>query len=74
MHPAFYDAKRFQLSKLGKQYLLPIFTNAIGMDDIENIRAELFNAGKLSTRYQSVNIGIQKRLKYLEPRPPMGGQ
>lgn len=74
VHPAFYDEKRFQLSKLGKQYLLPIFTDAIGMDDIENIRVELFNPGKLSTRYQSVNIGIQKRLSYLEPRPPLGGQ
>ncbi len=73
VHPAFYDATRFQLSKLGKQYLLPIFTDAIGMDDVENIRAELFNPGKLSTRYQSVNIGIQKRLKYLEPRPPIAG-
>lgn len=73
VHPAFYDASRFQLSKLGKQYLLPIFTNAIGTDDMENIRAELFNPGKLSMRFQSVNIDIQKRMQYLEPKagPPM---
>ncbi len=68
VHPSFYDPSRFQLSILGKQYLLPIFTNAIGTDDVENIRAELFNPGKLSMRYQSVNVDIQKRLKYLQPR------
>jgi len=71
VHPSFYDASRFQLSRLGKQYLLPIFTNAIGMDDVENIRTELFNPGKLSMRYQSVNVDIQKRLQYLDPRPSL---
>lgn len=62
VHPSLYDPHRFQLSKLGRQYLQPIFSEAIGADDVEFIRNELFNAGNLWTRYQSVNIDIQKRL------------
>lgn len=62
---AMYDAHRFQPSKLGVEYLLPIFSNAIGPDDMEEIRAELFARGNLSTRYQSVNVDVQKRIRYL---------
>ncbi len=65
VHPSLYDPHRFQPSKLGVQYLLPIFTNAIGTDDMEHIRADLFSPGNLSTRYQSVNIDIQKRMQFL---------
>lgn len=66
IHPALYDARRFQPSKLGVQYLAPIFTNAIGTDDMEDVRVQLFHPGNLTTRYQSVNIDIQKRLLHLE--------
>ena len=62
-----YDAHRFQPSKLGIDYLLPIFTGAIGRDDIEHIRSKLFSPGNLSTRYQSVNVDVQKRIRYLDP-------
>jgi 6-phosphofructokinase 1 len=65
VHPSLYNPKRFQPSKLGVQYLMPIFTNAIGSDDMEHIRADLFSPGNLATRYQSVNIDVQKRLQYL---------
>lgn len=63
VHPSFYDAERFQPSRLGKQYLLSVMTNAIGTDDMESLRAEMFNPGKLSTRFQSVNIDIQRRIE-----------
>lgn len=65
MHLALYDGQRFQPSKLGAQYLFPIFTNAIGSDDMEDVRVELFHSGNLTTRYQSVNVDIQKRIRYL---------
>ena len=65
VHQSFYDARRFQPSKLGVQYLLPIFTNAIGSDDMEHVKANLFHPGHLTNRYQSVNVGVQKRLQYL---------
>ncbi|MGQ0636399.1 MAG: 6-phosphofructokinase [Planctomycetaceae bacterium] len=66
MHRSLYDPHRFQPSKLGIRYLLPIFTNAIGADDMEDVRVELFHSGNLTQRYQSVNIDIQKRLRTLE--------
>ncbi len=66
VHPSFYDAERFQPSRLGKRYLETVLTNAIGQDDTESIRAEVFNPGKLSTRYQSVNVDIHRRIEYLK--------
>jgi len=65
VHPSLYDARRFQPSKLGVQYLLPIFSNAIGTDDMEHVRTGLFSPGNLVTRYQSVNVDIQKRTRHL---------
>jgi hypothetical protein len=54
-----------QLSELGIEYLKPIFTNAIGLDDVEAIRTQMFSAGSLSNRYQSMNTDIHKRIRYL---------
>ena len=65
LHRSLYDAQRFQPSKLGIQFLLPIFTNAIGADDLEEVRTQQFNPGNLTRRFQSVNVDIQKRLRYL---------
>ena len=65
MHPALYDAHRFQPSRLGVEFLAPIFSNAIGLDDMEEVRVQLFNRGNLTNRYQSVNIDIQKRIQIL---------
>ncbi|MDP1797404.1 MAG: 6-phosphofructokinase [Planctomycetaceae bacterium] len=66
VHPSLYDAQRFQPSRLGKEYLMTILSNAIGNDDMEELRLEMFAAGKLSTRYQSVNIDIQRRIETLK--------
>lgn len=66
VHPCLYDAQRFQPSRLGKEYLMTMFSNGIGNDDVEQIRTELFAPGKLSTRYQSVNIDIQRRIETLK--------
>lgn len=65
VHPSLYDTHRFQPSRLGAEYLMNIFTNAIGSDDVEFIRNESFHPGNLATRYQSVNLDIQRRMQYL---------
>ncbi|MFN0053741.1 MAG: 6-phosphofructokinase [Planctomycetales bacterium] len=66
MHLSLYDAQRFQPSQRGVEYLLPIFTGAIGADDMEDVRSELFQPGNLTRRYQSVNVDIQKRIRLLD--------
>jgi 6-phosphofructokinase 1 len=65
MHRSLYDAHRFQPSKLGIEFLLPIFTKAIGADDLEEVRMQQFHPGNLTRRYQSVNVDMQKRMRYL---------
>lgn len=65
IHPSMYDECRMQPSEFGEQYLKTIFTSAIGLDDMENLRAELFSPGNLATRYQSINIDLRKRTRYL---------
>ena len=65
VHPSLYDAGRMQLSSLGMDYLKPIFTRAVGADDVEYIRREVFDAGCLSNRYQSINSDIRRRIRYL---------
>jgi 6-phosphofructokinase 1 len=66
MHPALYDPKLMKPSKLGIDYLLPIFTDAIGEDDMEHMRQTLFAAGNLSQPYHSINTDVHKRIRYLE--------
>jgi len=65
VHPALYDAERMKPSELGVEYLLPIFTDAIGHDDVEHIRETLFDSGNLFRPYHSVNTDINKRIRYL---------
>lgn len=65
VHPSMYDPVRMQPSEFGQEYLQTIFTNAIGRDDTEFIQSESFSPGKLSTRYQSANIDIRKRTRFL---------
>lgn len=65
VHPAMYDAELMQPSPLGIEYLLPIFTAAIGADDVEYIRQTLFDSGNLYRRYHSVNVDLRKRVRYL---------
>jgi 6-phosphofructokinase len=65
VHPAFVDAEQMRPSQLGIEYLLPIFTNAIGQDDMESMRETLFNPGNLTRKYHSVNTDVNKRIRYL---------
>ena len=65
MHPSFYDPQRMQPSRIGIEYLLPIFTSAIGSDDMEHLRQTLFDSGNLYRPYHSVNTDIFKRIRYL---------
>jgi 6-phosphofructokinase len=65
VHPSMYNEHRMRPSLLGMEYLKPIFTNAIGWDDLEFVRAGLFSPGNLTSRYQSVNTDLQKRIRYL---------
>lgn len=69
MHPSLYDAQRMKPSRAGIDYLLPIFTDAIGEDDAEHMRQTLFAAGNLAQPYHSINTDVNKRIRYLEPEP-----
>jgi len=69
MHPAFYDPELMRPSAVGSDYLLPIFANAVGHDDVEYIRQSLFDSGNLTRPYHSVNTDLRKRIRYLEPPP-----
>ena len=66
VHASLYDEHRFQPSELGRQYFAPIFRDAIGHEDMEAIKSHLFSPGNLLTRYQSFNVEIQKRIRYLD--------
>ena len=66
MHPSFYDPRGLQPSRTGIDYLLPIFTNCLGQEDMEALRQTLFNPGNLTQPYHSVNVDINKRIRYLE--------
>ncbi len=68
VHPSFYDAESMKPSKIGIDYLLPIFTTAIGHDDVEHIRRTLFTSGNLMLPYHSVNTDINKRIRYLSEK------
>ncbi len=66
LHPELYDPTQMKPSKTGNQYLLPIFTSAIGHDDAEHMRQTIFNPGNLSHPYHSINTDVQKRIRYIE--------
>ncbi|MGE0453155.1 MAG: 6-phosphofructokinase [Vicinamibacteria bacterium] len=66
LHPALYDPERMRPSQTGVEYLLPIFTNAVGHADVEYIRESIFDSGSLFRPFHSVNTDIAKRIRYLE--------
>jgi 6-phosphofructokinase 1 len=66
MHRSFYNPEEMKPSPTGIGYLLPIFTNSIGQDDMEEVRKSLFNSGNLTRPYHSVNTDINKRIRYLD--------
>lgn len=65
MHTEFYDARLMKPSRMGIDYLMPIFSNAIGNDDMEHIRNTLFAPGNLLRPYHSINTDVNKRIRYL---------
>lgn len=65
VHPELYDPQLMKPSRLGIDYLLPIFTDAIGNDDAEHMRVTLFAAANLSQPYHSINTDVHKRIRYL---------
>ena len=65
---SFYDAKRFQPSQKGVEYLRTIFSRALGAEDVEEIRS-LFDTGRLTHPYYSVNVDINKRIQRLPDVP-----
>jgi 6-phosphofructokinase 1 len=65
MRAELYDRNIMKPSKMGIDYLLPIFTDAIGEDDVEHMRRTLFAAGNLAQPYHSVNTDVHKRIRYL---------
>jgi 6-phosphofructokinase len=66
VHASFYDRERLRPSRTGIEYLLPIFNNAIGHDDMEAVRLKLFHPGNLTLPYHSVNVDVNKRICYLD--------
>jgi 6-phosphofructokinase 1 len=65
MHPSFYDPRSLRPSPIGIDYLLPIFNNALAPDDVEVLRTELFDPSHLTMPYHSLNVDIDKRIRYL---------
>lgn len=65
VHPALYDPILMKPSRMGIDYLLPIFTDAIGNDDAEHMRQTLFDPGNLAEPYHSINTDVHKRIRYL---------
>ncbi len=65
LHPSFYDPERMHIAQTGVDYLLPIFTNCIGPEDVLYIRESRFDSGNLFRRYHSINTDMAKRTKRL---------
>src|ERR1700692_4423026 len=55
MHPALYHPSLMKPSKIGIDYLMPIFTDAIGNDDAEHLRQTLFDPGNLAHAFHATN-------------------
>lgn len=66
LHPSFYDRHQMKPSRVGIEYLIQIFNNAIGADDAESIRDTLFTSGNLLQPYHSLNTDMSKRIRYLD--------
>jgi 6-phosphofructokinase 1 len=65
LSPTFFDPARFQPSPKGVSYLRSIFTNALGVEDVEALRS-VFHTGNLTHPYQSVNVHVNKRIRRLD--------
>jgi len=70
MQPLLYDPKLMKPSRMGIDYLMPIFRDAIGEDDMEFMRQTLFASGNLTQPYHSINTDVNKRIRYLQELAP----
>ncbi|OWK40492.1 6-phosphofructokinase [Fimbriiglobus ruber] len=66
IHPSFFDPVGLRPSQVGIDYLTPIFTNALGADDMEALLGNLFDPASLRIAYHSINTDIHKRIRYLQ--------
>lgn len=66
IHKQLYDTRLMKPSQMGIDYLQPIFSNAIGHDDMEHVRETLFAASNITQPYHSINTDINKRIRHLE--------
>ena len=66
MHPSFYDPVAMRPSTVGIDYLVPIFTSAVGADDVEVLKSDLFDPSHLRMPFHSVNTDVGKRIRFLE--------
>ncbi len=62
---SFYSPTELNISTVGIDYLLPIFSEAIGADDVEHVRQSLFDSGNLTEKYRSISVAIGRRTEYL---------
>jgi len=63
VHRSFFDDQQWRVSARGSDYLRAIFTDAVGADDVEHLRGDLFDTGHLATAYQSVNVRLAQRVR-----------
>ena len=63
VHRSFFDDQQWKVSPRGHDYLRAIFTDAVGADDVEHLRGDLFDAGHLATGFQSVNVKLAQRVR-----------
>ena len=62
---SFYDSERLHISETGIRYLVPIFSDAIGAGDVEQIRHSLFDSGNLQDEYRSISVAMERRTETL---------
>lgn len=65
MHPSFFNPNLLKPSRVGIDYLLPIFTNAFSEADAEYDLRTSFAPGKLTHPYRSINTDVNKRIRYV---------
>lgn len=65
VHPCFYDSSEMRISKVGVEYLMPIFKNAIADSDMEAVRQSVFDSGNLHHKYESVQVRMARRIQEL---------
>ncbi|MDR3710507.1 MAG: hypothetical protein P4L33_19580 [Capsulimonadaceae bacterium] len=65
MPAALFDPKLLRPSRLGIDYLQPIFTNAFNESDAEHILRTAFAPGNLTQPYHSPNTDVNKRIRYI---------